>query len=151
MTQRTTRLPGVVLRLSFFEFDPNLRQVSKQISIEHFPTHAAIESLNVGVLDGPQRGRLAWLDKYPFYPMLATPPGDLIRGKFWSHGRSHPCRIAVKELERNYTTTKRPADYAQKLNLSTAYLNECVKNATDHSASHYIQQRTILEAKRVLY
>lgn len=53
-------------------------------------------------------------------------------------------------LEQNYTTAKRPADYAQKLNLSTPYLNECVKNATGYSVSYHIQQRVILEAKRLL-
>lgn len=56
-----------------------------------------------------------------------------------------------KMLEQNYTADKRPADYAQKLNISTPYLNECVKNATGHSVSHHIQERIILEAKRLLY
>ena len=55
------------------------------------------------------------------------------------------------QLEQNYTTAKRPAEYAQKLNLSTAYLNECIKNTTGFSVSHHIQQRIILEAKRLLY
>ncbi|GAB3511990.1 AraC family transcriptional regulator [Spirosoma knui] len=54
-------------------------------------------------------------------------------------------------LERNYTTIKRPAGYAQQLNVSTAYLNECVKKTTGRSVSHHIQQRIILEAKRLLY
>ncbi len=54
-------------------------------------------------------------------------------------------------LERNYTTTKSPGDYAQKLNVSTPYLNECVKNATGFPVSHHIQQRVILEAKRLLF
>jgi len=54
-------------------------------------------------------------------------------------------------LERNYTKIKRPAEYARKLNISTSYLNECVKNATGYSVSHHIQQRVILEAKRLLY
>lgn len=54
-------------------------------------------------------------------------------------------------LERSYTTIKRPAAYAEKLNISTNYLNECVKNTTGHSVSHQIQQRVILEAKRLLY
>ncbi len=59
---------------------------------------------------------------------------------------------AFKELlERNFTTTKRPAEYAQKLNISVPYLNECVKNVTGISVSHHIQQRIILEAKRLLY
>jgi len=54
-------------------------------------------------------------------------------------------------LERNYTIAKRPSAYAQKLHLSTPYLNECVKNTTGHPVSHHIQQRVILEAKRLLY
>lgn len=59
---------------------------------------------------------------------------------------------AFKErLEQNYTAAKRPADYAQQLHITTAYLNECVKNATGYSVSQLIQQRIILEAKRMLY
>ena len=46
---------------------------------------------------------------------------------------------------------KSPSEYADKLNLSTAYLNECVKNTTGYSVSYHIQQRVILEAKRLLY
>ncbi|OMP77420.1 AraC family transcriptional regulator [[Flexibacter] sp. ATCC 35208] len=55
-----------------------------------------------------------------------------------------------KILERNYTTAKRPADYALQLNISIPYLNECVKNTTGYSVSNLIQQRVILEAKRLL-
>ncbi|UFH56842.1 AraC family transcriptional regulator [Spirosoma sp. KNUC1025] len=54
-------------------------------------------------------------------------------------------------LEHQYATVKRPAGYAQKLNISTPYLNECVKSTTGYSVSHHIQQRVILEAKRLLY
>jgi AraC family transcriptional activator of pobA len=54
-------------------------------------------------------------------------------------------------LEHHYNTAKRPAEYAQKLNISTPYLNECVKNTTGYSVSYHIQQRIILEAKRLLY
>lgn len=54
-------------------------------------------------------------------------------------------------LEQNYTRIKRPAAYAQKLNISAPYLNECVKNTTGFSVSHHIQQRIILEAKRLLF
>ncbi len=55
-----------------------------------------------------------------------------------------------KLLERNYIFDKRPAFYAQKLNISTTYLNECVKNATGYPVSQHLQQRVILEAKRLL-
>ncbi|ACU60436.1 AraC family transcriptional regulator [Chitinophaga pinensis] len=56
-----------------------------------------------------------------------------------------------KLLDRTFTTVKRPAEYAQQLNLSTPYLNECVRNTTGYSVSYHIQQRVILEAKRLLY
>ena len=59
---------------------------------------------------------------------------------------------AFKELlEQNFITTKRPSEFAQQLNVSSAYLNECVKNTTGYSVSHHIQQRIVLEAKRLLY
>lgn len=54
-------------------------------------------------------------------------------------------------LECNFTTSKRPSEYAKALNISTPYLNECVKSTTGFSVSHHIQQRVILEAKRLLY
>jgi len=57
----------------------------------------------------------------------------------------------TETLEHNFTKHKRPAAYAHILNISIPYLNECVKNATGFSASHHIQQRVILEAKRLLY
>lgn len=58
---------------------------------------------------------------------------------------------AFKELlELSYTTIRQPAAYAQQLNISTPYLNQCIKSTTGHSVSQYIQQRVILEAKRLL-
>ncbi|SEW45159.1 helix-turn-helix domain-containing protein [Chitinophaga arvensicola] len=54
-------------------------------------------------------------------------------------------------LERNYNTGKRPTAYARELNISVPYLNECVKNTTGYSVSYHIQQRVILEAKRLLF
>lgn len=57
----------------------------------------------------------------------------------------------IKMLEQNFVNLKRPADYAEKLNISVPYLNECVKDVTRHSISHHIQQRIILDAKRLLY
>lgn len=54
-------------------------------------------------------------------------------------------------LEQNFTSAKRPTEYAQLLNISSPYLNECVKNTTGLSVSQHIQQRVVLEAKRLLY
>ena len=56
-----------------------------------------------------------------------------------------------KELAHEFLKLKRPADYAEKLHLSPTYLNECVKNTTGKPVSYHIQQRVILEAKRLLY
>lgn len=54
-------------------------------------------------------------------------------------------------LEELFTTIKSPKEYAARLNISTSYLNECVKNTTGYAVSHHIQQRIVLEAKRLLY
>lgn len=54
-------------------------------------------------------------------------------------------------LEINYGTIKRPAEYAKQLNISTHYLNESVKDVTGQTVSQHIQDRVILEAKRLLY
>lgn len=54
-------------------------------------------------------------------------------------------------LEHHFITLKRPADYANELNIAVSYLNECVKNVTGFPVTHHIQQRVILEAKRLLY
>lgn len=54
-------------------------------------------------------------------------------------------------LEQNFSTMKSPTKYAQKLNISAPYLNECVKHTTGQSVSYHIQQRVIIEAQRLLY
>lgn len=54
-------------------------------------------------------------------------------------------------LEVNFTQVKSPAAYAKSLNITTPYLNECVKTATGYPVSYHIQHRVVLEAKRLLY
>jgi AraC family transcriptional regulator, transcriptional activator of pobA len=54
-------------------------------------------------------------------------------------------------LEKNYCAIKRPSEYAAKLNITTSYLNECIKNTSGFSVSQHIRDRNILEAKRLLY
>ena len=53
-------------------------------------------------------------------------------------------------LEKDFVTVKSPAAYAKSMNISTPYLNECVKAVTGHPVSYHIQQRVVLEAKRLL-
>jgi len=54
-------------------------------------------------------------------------------------------------LAAEYKTMKSPADYARKMNLSLSYLNETVKANTGFPVSHWIQQETMQEARRLLY
>ncbi|RYG53055.1 MAG: helix-turn-helix domain-containing protein [Chitinophagaceae bacterium] len=51
-------------------------------------------------------------------------------------------------LEKQYTHKKMVTDYAEQLVVTPNYLNEVVKKISGFSASHHIQQRIILEAKR---
>ncbi|MCF0055323.1 AraC family transcriptional regulator [Dyadobacter sp. CY356] len=53
-------------------------------------------------------------------------------------------------LEDRFKTLKKPSEYANSLNISSDYLNECIKSTTGHSVSYQIQQRIVLEAKRLL-
>lgn len=54
-------------------------------------------------------------------------------------------------LEQKYLAIKSPSGYASALHISAPYLNECVRNITGFPVSYHIQQRVILEARRLLY
>jgi len=54
-------------------------------------------------------------------------------------------------LKKNFCTLKRPADYANLLNISTSYLNETLIKSTGFHTSYWIQQELFLEAKRLLH
>lgn len=56
-----------------------------------------------------------------------------------------------KLLLNNYTTLKKPAEFASLLNISPSYLNECSKQITGFPVSYWIQQQITTEAKRLLY
>ena len=44
-----------------------------------------------------------------------------------------------------------PSFYAEKLNITTSHLNDCVKQVTGFTVTYWIQDAMILEAKRHLY
>ncbi|MDR1921033.1 MAG: helix-turn-helix transcriptional regulator [Candidatus Adiutrix sp.] len=54
-------------------------------------------------------------------------------------------------LSVNYQSLKYPSQYAAKLNLSPAYLNEAVKKTTGLTVGDCIQNEIILQAKRLLF
>ena len=51
-------------------------------------------------------------------------------------------------IEEDFITKRMVTDYADKLIVTPNYLNEVVKKVTGFPASHHIQQRIVLEAKR---
>ncbi|MBC7849534.1 MAG: helix-turn-helix domain-containing protein [Chitinophagaceae bacterium] len=51
-------------------------------------------------------------------------------------------------LEKKYISTRVVSDYADELLVTPNYLNEIVKKLSGFPASHHIQQRVVLEAKR---
>lgn len=54
-------------------------------------------------------------------------------------------------LSENHKTLKRPSQYAETLNITSAYLNECVKRITGTTVSQWIQSEITLQAKRLLF
>lgn len=56
-----------------------------------------------------------------------------------------------KLLLASFRTLKNPSEYAEALNVSASYLNECVKSTTGYPVSHWIHQEIMLEAKRMLF
>ena len=67
---------------------------------------------------------------------------------------SRPAQLATQFkqlLNQHLQANKSPAAYAALLNVSDAYLTEVLKKQTGFSASYWIQQEVMLEAKRLLY
>jgi AraC-like DNA-binding protein len=66
---------------------------------------------------------------------------------FWSR-KTDLANLFFSHLEKNFATKKLVKEYAEMLAVSPSYLNDSVKEISGHPASHHIQQRIVLEAKR---
>lgn len=67
-------------------------------------------------------------------------------------GRSAHIEAAFRQLlKQHYNTWKQPARYASELSLSVSHLTDSVRAITGLSVSAHVQQRSLLEAKRLLY
>ncbi|WP_158288391.1 AraC family transcriptional regulator [Mucilaginibacter psychrotolerans] len=53
-------------------------------------------------------------------------------------------------LDQNFATLKMPADYAKLMAVTPAYLNNIVKDTLGNTTSYFIQQRILVEAKRLM-
>ncbi|UOQ70389.1 AraC family transcriptional regulator [Hymenobacter cellulosilyticus] len=66
-------------------------------------------------------------------------------------GRGPQLERAFQQLLRqHYAQWKQPAQYAAALHITVAHLNDTVKSQTGLSVSAHVQQRAMLEAKRLL-
>ena len=67
-------------------------------------------------------------------------------------GRKKEIMLRFRNLLReNISLERRPAYYADKLNISKVYLNEIVNSLSGYSVSQYIRNEITLRAKRELY
>ena len=65
----------------------------------------------------------------------------------WSR-KSDLVKLFFEQLEKHYASKKMVKEYAGMLGVSPNYLNGIVKELSGRTASHHIQQRIVLEAKR---
>ncbi len=95
----------------------------------------------------------------PVLNSLVTAFAGMVAGAYTEHAGAdkHAIRgTAITSSFRQlvtarYKTMKSPVDYAREMNLSLSYLNETVKAHTGFTVSYWIQQETMLEARRLLY
>ncbi len=65
--------------------------------------------------------------------------------------RSEQISFSFESLVKKYSNKRKPLDfYAEKLNISTVYLSECVKKTTGKTAKKIIKEYVILEASTLL-
>jgi YesN/AraC family two-component response regulator len=67
-------------------------------------------------------------------------------------GQKYQTLIRFKQMvQAHYKELKQVRDYASQLHITPLYLNEIAKEITGFSASYWIHQQIMLEAKRLLY
>ena len=76
---------------------------------------------------------------------LATP----VRREEASSHRMRLFNSFYAKLDEQFKTMKQVAEYASELSVTPNYLTDVVKKVTGYSASYHIQQRMVLEAKRL--
>ena len=79
-----------------------------------------------------------------------------------SSGMSHPAKSAPKRsalvkhqflqlLYHHYKDWKKPSQYAERMHITTAHLNDTIKRITGRTTTQAIQEQCVLEARRLLH
>ena len=66
-----------------------------------------------------------------------------------THGNTFKLRKLEQLIDENFKTLKQPSDYGELMNLSSTYLNSICKDNLDKTLTELIQERILLEAKRL--
>ncbi|TYR31697.1 AraC family transcriptional regulator [Sphingobacterium phlebotomi] len=69
----------------------------------------------------------------------------------YNRERENKVRLLEQLLEQYYKSERFPSFYAEKLNISTNYLNRICRERRNKSAGELIRDRILMEAERLLY
>ena len=102
---------------------------------------------------GQEAGRLSVLHSLlrAFFEMAANNIRSHSKGEADNSRPAILFRQFKKMLNENIRKHKSPADYAEMLHISEAYLNEALKKVTGSTVSFWIKFTILTEAKRLLY
>lgn len=139
-------------------FQPVLHETVNHGPLPLTPQQLASISNIMALLDGSRHATGMPYYK-PVLNSLVNAFAGMVAGVYAEHAgrdkqalRSAAITSAFRQLvSAEYKTLKSPADYARRLNLSLSYLNETVKANTGFTVSYWIQQETMVEARRLLY
>ncbi|GGN12149.1 AraC family transcriptional regulator [Dyadobacter beijingensis] len=120
-----------VMRLNS-EVQPEIEEVVRTIVWEY----ANDQQLKADMLHGLLRILIAYFSRRGTYDLRAPGNDEMVFSRF------------MNMLDRDFRSQKQVSAYAADMAVTSNYLSEVVKRVSGYSASHHIQQRILLEAKR---
>jgi len=72
-----------------------------------------------------------------------------VQHEWAANKKVHLFNSFYSKVEKDFLTKRLVAEYASELSVTPNYLSDVVKRVTGYSASYHIQQRMVLEAKRM--
>ncbi|RTL59020.1 MAG: helix-turn-helix domain-containing protein [Sphingobacteriales bacterium] len=151
-------------RSEFLFFSNNASK--EEYSINTFSSFSTLILARIedGLIDEMEEIALKIIHEFENYLLLRA---EILRGLFkvfliylmrqWQSPDSSSLQPANSQLvekffnliDKSFTTVKKVKDYARRLDITPNYLNKIVKTVSGFHASYHIQQRIILEAKRL--
>jgi len=120
------------------KISPDVNTFLKSIAVEMLQEYRSFQDLRAEILKGFLKVFIIYLSRL----FQNNSPAN-----FWSRKRDLT-NLFFSHLEKHFATRKMVKEYAQMLAVTPSYLNDTVKDVSGFTASHHIQQRVVLEAKR---